>query len=378
MANPNILSLSVDQFITMVETEYSLPKEQRRPIFGIGKPGLGKTVGLRDLAKKLGIGFVDLRLTNYTEVDLKGIPVTDNDTNTAKWYPSNTLPNADIHGDKGILLLDEITGASRPVRLGVYQLIEKGELESYKMPDGWYIVACGNNEEDMVEVYNALSIPLKNRGFVYHITAESRSFKIWGRLHGIHPLVLAYVSWSEDSLHSMPTDPEDIARTPRSWETVSDSLKLCESGRLNVELMYNRMAGSIGVDETKRFITFTKFKDQIPEIERIMDGSSKPDISQPEILHITIQSGINRLVKYAEDDLQKQSKVTTETIQKFGYFCKWLFGLDNLDTKAMAVSDMKLCMKQETIVSIMMNKEFNNICPEFATFAMENKSLFTS
>ena len=75
MAHPNIQAITVDAFVQQVRAEYSLPK--RKPIFGIGKPGVGKTVSLRDLAKDMGIGFLDIRLTNYTEVDLKGVPMPD-------------------------------------------------------------------------------------------------------------------------------------------------------------------------------------------------------------------------------------------------------------------------------------------------------------
>lgn len=378
MAHPNIQAITVDAFVQQVRAEYSLPK--RKPIFGIGKPGVGKTVSLRDLAKDMGIGFLDIRLTNYTEVDLKGVPMPDEKTKTAVWYASSTLPNVEKHGEKGILLLDEITGASPPVRLGVYQLLEKGELESYKLPDGWYIVACGNNEEDMVEVYNELSIPLKDRGFVYSIVSDVSSFKMYGIQNAFHPLVLAYVSWSPESLHDMPTDPSDVSRSPRGWETVSDSLLYCEEGRLDGELMINRIAGAIGRYETEKFLTFTKFKEQIPDIEDILSNKISPNIDSSEILHITLQSCINTLVHEAEKDfnIDKEGFPSVRISERFANFANWFLSLDDLEVKAMAIGDLRNSMPTQRIVAIVLGKVFTSLCPKFQEFSLQSSGLFKS
>jgi len=377
MAHANVLGLTISQFVDMVGLELKLPIKKRRTIFGIGQFGIGKTVALANLAKELGIGFIDLRLSNYTETDLKGIPTPDKDGVTANWLTTGTLPNEQKHGKEGILLLDEITGASRATRLAVYQLIEKGQLENYTLPEGWYIVACGNHEEDMVEVYNALSMPLKNRGFCYNLVSDVNSFKNWGRLNGVHPMVLAYVSWSPDSLHDIPEDVEDVARSPRAWETISDTLLLSENGTVSKDLMYNRIAGAIGVEETNRFFAFCNFKDSIPNIDDLLAGKINPEIKQSEIMHLTIQSGINRLVSDAEKEFVGDVLRPSEPlITKFAHFCNWLLNIRELETKSMGINDLKSCMKISVITSIMMNVKFNALCPTWAKFAQDNVSLF--
>ena len=44
------------------------------PIMLRGAPGIGKSTIVREIADRLGIGFIDVRLANLERVDLCGLP----------------------------------------------------------------------------------------------------------------------------------------------------------------------------------------------------------------------------------------------------------------------------------------------------------------
>lgn len=45
------------------------------PLMVWGAPGLGKSSILQDVARELGIGFIDVRLAQREPVDIRGLPV---------------------------------------------------------------------------------------------------------------------------------------------------------------------------------------------------------------------------------------------------------------------------------------------------------------
>ena len=53
------------------------------PLMVWGAPGLGKSSILKDVAKELGIGFIDVRLAQREPVDIRGLPVPGKDG--VKW-----------------------------------------------------------------------------------------------------------------------------------------------------------------------------------------------------------------------------------------------------------------------------------------------------
>ena len=55
------------------------------PAFVWGSPGIGKSAIIYDTTKHLGIGFVDLRVSNMDPVDLSGLPSIDKETKLTTW-----------------------------------------------------------------------------------------------------------------------------------------------------------------------------------------------------------------------------------------------------------------------------------------------------
>ena len=128
------------------------------PLMVWGAPGLGKSSILRDVARELGIGFIDVRLAQREPVD-RGLPVPGPDG--VKWLVASGLPRDP--NSRGIILFDEITAADRSLQVAAYELILDRRLgELYKVPDGWYICAAANRTEDRA-VAATMSSALANR-----------------------------------------------------------------------------------------------------------------------------------------------------------------------------------------------------------------------
>ena len=79
------------------------------PVMLWGPPGVGKSQLIGQIAQEHGVTVIDIRLSQMEPSDLRGIPFRIEDT--VEWAVPYLLTNAERHGDKGILFLDEITSA---------------------------------------------------------------------------------------------------------------------------------------------------------------------------------------------------------------------------------------------------------------------------
>jgi len=78
---------------------------ERVPLHIWGACGVGKSQVVAQVARDLGVQFLDVRAVQLDPVDLRGLPrIASNQT---EWVPPKFLPN----DGKGILFLDELTSA---------------------------------------------------------------------------------------------------------------------------------------------------------------------------------------------------------------------------------------------------------------------------
>ena len=89
------------------------------PLMVWGAPGLGKSTIIRKIAEEAGIGFIDVRLAQREPVDVRGLPVPDQERKCVDWFVSGEWPRE----GKGILLFDELTAADRSLQVAAYELI---------------------------------------------------------------------------------------------------------------------------------------------------------------------------------------------------------------------------------------------------------------
>ena len=247
------------------------------PLMVWGGPGMGKSTILRNVAKEAGIGFIDIRLAQREPVDIRGLPVPNEDS--VSWLISSDWPrDANSHG---ILLFDELTAADRSLQVAAYEIILDRRLGNlYHLPDGWYIVAAGNREEDMA-VATTMSSALANRFMHVELQESPEEWVRWGLQNGIHPAVIGFIRFRPDLLFHQ--ENENLERgwpTPRSWERVSTMLhrfRIEDKPYLLDKMLYGLVGNQAGVE----FLAFKEIAAQFDDTHELMTNPNKK-INIPE------------------------------------------------------------------------------------------------
>ncbi len=192
------------------------------PTYLHSAPGLGKSSLARQLAKKHKVGFIDVRLGQKLPEDLSGIPTPDLENRLAVWLRAEFWPDVKRDGKEGIILFDELSDAPRSLQSCAYQIILDRQISSYKLPAGWYPMAAGNRREDRAAA-QALSTALANRFAHIEIEADIDAFVEYanGPNVNIDPMLVGFLRYRPNLLHSMEGANLLTFPTPRAWEQVS-------------------------------------------------------------------------------------------------------------------------------------------------------------
>ncbi len=272
-----------DSYIT---TEYSSSSMLIPPIMIWGAPGVGKSTAIRELSKELNIGFIDVRLAQREPVDMRGLPVPDE--NSVKWLVSDEWPrNKD---SRGIIMFDELTAADKTLQVAAYEFILDRKLGNlYNVPNGWYIVAAGNRVEDRA-VSCAMSSALANRFLHVEVAPEVDSFLHWANKSNLHQAVINFILYRPALLFSH--DKEDLQRgwpSPRSWERVSTMLKIIEKNNTK-NLLKFVVSGLIGNSTASEFLAFYKdicsFDENLNIQECLLSGKTIPLPQRADKIHV--------------------------------------------------------------------------------------------
>lgn len=200
-------------------------QERDMPLYLHGAPGLGKSDIMRQIANEQGINFIDVRVGTMLPEDLTGIPVPDLEAKVAVWLRATFWPNAERDGERGILCFDELSDAPRNLQSCIYRVVLDRQIGEYKLPRGWWPVAAGNRREDRAAA-QSISSALANRFCHLHLRSDFDCWKIWANQNNIDPMLVGFLGYRQNLLHSM--DGADLLAfpTPRSWAQASKVFNL--------------------------------------------------------------------------------------------------------------------------------------------------------
>ena len=128
--------------------EFNIEHNIKHAILGLGAPGIGKSQIVQQIGDKHGFKVIDIRLSQMSEVEIGGLIYPNEDKTKTRWLTPEILPDEKRDGKNTILLLDELTSCSKRVQVAAYQLILDRRIGEYRLPEGTFIVALGNREED--------------------------------------------------------------------------------------------------------------------------------------------------------------------------------------------------------------------------------------
>lgn len=285
------------------ESSFNVP-----PLMVWGPPGCGKSTIIKNAAAKLGIKFVDFRLSQREPVDLKGLPVPNKETNTVEWFPTSDLPTD--QDSAGILLFDEISAADRSLQVAAYELILDRRLgNTYTMPKKWVIIAAGNRTQDRA-VATTMSSALANRFMHVEIEPDQESWTKWAQFNGIHPSVVGFIQYRPDKLFNMKD--ENLERgwpSPRAWERVSHVLKIYSGAKTEFvrKLVYGLVGNRAGVE----FMEFHALNQEFDNILEIMTNpKSVINIPKQPDRKYAMCSAMNYLLWRGKDEADERARIT--------------------------------------------------------------------
>lgn len=235
---------------------------------GTGKSSITKQVAMDS---KPPLGYIDLRLVLLDPTDLRGIPFlqTVEGRNTAVWAFPSYLPMS----GNGILHLDELNLAPLLTQHSAYQLILDRKIGEYTLPGptkdgcGWIIISCANKREHGASVKD-IDAPLRNRFQQVELEVGIEDWTNWAVKNNVHPDVVGFLNFKPSLLDAYDAHrQEDAFPSPRSWEFVSKVIRADLRG-----ISAQSIAGLIGDGAAVEFGAFQKLKNELPDIDSILDG----------------------------------------------------------------------------------------------------------
>ncbi|MFP4240302.1 MAG: AAA family ATPase [Rhodosalinus sp.] len=254
-----------------------------------GRPGVGKTQIVQELAEKIGARLFDLRLTTIEPQDLRGLPYYDHEARRTVWYRPEDLP--DDPDRPAVLFLDELTAAPPHLQPTVYGLLQERRVGRHRLPPSVLVVAAGNTVEDGAVAYD-MGTALSDRLIHLAVRASAEDWLTnYAPRRGIAPAVTAFLRGRPDLLDTTERSLRDgtlIACTPRSWERVSDILRAVPDRRLRQPMV----AGTVGEAAAAEFALVADDVAAQVRVDEMLAASprARRDL-YPDTLH-----GLNALV----------------------------------------------------------------------------------
>ena len=237
-----------------------------------GRPGIGKTEIVQELAARIGARLFDLRLTTIEPQDLRGLPYFDLERQRTVWYRPEDLP--DDPAQPALLFLDELTAAPPQLQPTVYGLLQERRVGPHHLPDSCLVVAAGNTIEDGAVAYE-MGTALSDRLIHLNLVAETNDWlEGYAVPRGLDPAVIAFIRTRPDLLDTI--EPalrrgDMIACSPRSWARVSALMRAISDRTLR----RTAIAGVVGDAVAAEFLLIADDIAATVQLEELLEARAR-------------------------------------------------------------------------------------------------------
>ena len=251
-----------------------------------GQPGIGKSSILKTLAARFPdhipvyIDCADLDLGDLA------MPAMNHEAKTTAFYPNERFNLQ--HGKPVIIMLDEITKASEPVKNMLLPVMLERRLGSVEFHPDSIVYSTGNLTTDGVG--DAMKAHAKNR--LTSVTVRNPNddeWVAWGADHDIAPEILAWVKQfphclamytdegqKENLYFYNPRKQQDAFVSPRSLAKASPIVK--NRAVLGEDTTLTALAGTIGEAAARDMSAYFSLADGLPTRESIYKEPEKANL----------------------------------------------------------------------------------------------------
>ncbi len=322
------------QLINILQREFeSTDQGHHTPVMLWGPPGVGKSQMVAQVAQDHGVAVIDIRLSQMEPSDLRGIPFRVEDH--VEWAVPSMLPDAERHGPRGILFLDEITSVPPSVSAAAYQLILDRRLGAYEVPEGWAIFAAGNRQGDRGVTYT-MPAPLANRFSHFELDVNLDDWVAWAYSQDIDERLIGFLRFRPELLFEFDPAHNPVAfPSPRSWEFAHRALhKFGDQSELLVGALQACVGPAAGIELS----AFVENLDQLPDIDAILRGEEVPVPKETDLQYAVASALVARAIR-AKDSADAQ--------QDWGRILDYAGRFPQREMGVMLVSDMHRAVGQE-------------------------------
>ena len=230
----------------------------------IGESGIGKTSLIKDFSRKNDMYLVNIDANLLKEGEIGGLPmVVSGKTYYATHHKLMEIETYVANNPGYVMLfIDEINRCDHSVQQELMNLILNREINGYKLSDRVMVAAAMNPTNKMGEFndtdYQVIDMdPAQEDRFIwFNMDSDPKEWIRWGMEDGaIHESVIQFISNFREYLN-YKSDDEYIQATPRSWERVSNALKVFETRNYEEKTLYHLVKGNVGTKLAQEFMVF--------------------------------------------------------------------------------------------------------------------------
>lgn len=342
----------IDQLTELYATAYGSGMLAAIPSAALWGPmGVGKSTAVKEIARRLSnrvgskVTVTDIRLLNFSPVDLRGIPAADEEKKFAVWLKPKIF---DLDEDAiNILFLDEISAASQSLQATAYQIALDKSVGEHKLPENCIIICAGNRTTDRSVAFR-MPKALANRLMHFDVRADFESWYLWAVEQGLDSRVIGYLAFDNSKLN-MEAGVEELAfPTPRSWEFVS---RLLQTADKTPEQLHALLAGCIGVSTAGEFEAWCRVYDQLPATADILTGKHTAPVKGADVTYAVISSLLACVKQHKDSITDRELENVCNYASRFpadfaALFFRGLLAMEGMNLKLVHVPSFANWMKR--------------------------------
>lgn len=292
VSNFNLQKLNTEELIDHLKASI----QSNSNVFVFGRRGTGKTEICTNTIQ--GMTYIDsskqpqnydalyLNLSLYERVDIGGYPdimgSRERDERKRKFieYILPAFFRKLVEGNKKVVaLLDEVDKADPSILAPLLEFVNDHRIGGEPLPNLSGVIMTGNL---VAEGGVKPSPPLLDRAEKYLVEADPKMWLDWaGKVGGVHPSIISFISDNDESLlGNIDLEDNYADESPRGWKRASDLIKAGEEAGWSSNLIYQKVAGRVGVAAALKFQAyFDHYRELLPQINEFFENKNAKNLS---------------------------------------------------------------------------------------------------